>query len=507
VLHEEKAARGRALAEQQAAFDRSSAEAEQRRAELETAVTQESATRQRAEAQLLNERAARQRADAEYAAAVQKAVADQRVAADQFAAQRLALQSSIAQEVSRRKAVETALANNRSELAALHQTLDHVHRAENDNRCRYERTPIGLWRCSRDRSILQVNHALIALLQYKSADELLAVDFSTVFESPGELQWIVDRCLASQSTETLETTWRTKRGATIAVRLIGTATSPDVVDLVAIDLTSVRALEERLRKSQRMESVARYASEIAVTCDKLLRRVKYQGQQWLTQVDSDSAHLGAIWLDDVDRAAGFLKRLTVYGEEQRKAPELVDIKDVLRDLAPILKRVAGSNVAIVTPKVMASYKLDLDIDRVERILVNVAAYGRQRMPAGGRLMIEVGAVVLDRTFVEKRPNVRPGPYVVLTVAAMKGATPPQWSIVRGATSGIGKPAPQVVTLDVELGALEGIVSDCGGHLWIGVEPGGNMELRIHLPRRMLDNRLPARLAGRLGWSKLAGVGT
>ena len=507
ALHEEKAARDRALAEQQAAFDRSSAEAEQRRAELETALAQEGATRQRAEAQLLDERGARQRADAEYATAVQKVVADQRVAADQFAAQRVALQSSVAEEVSPRKAVEAALADNRSERAALQQTVDQVRRAENDNRRRYERTPIGLWRCSRDRSVLQVNQALIALLRYKSAEELLAVDFSTVFESPGELQWIVDRCLASQSTETLETTWRTKQGATIAVRLIGTATSPDVVDLVAIDLTSVRALEERLRKSQRMESVARYATEIAVTCDKLLRRVNYQGQQWLTRVDSDSAHLGAQWLDDVDRASRFLKRLTVYGEEQRKAPELVGIKDVLQDLAPILKRVAGSNVAIVMPKVIASYKLDLDIDRVERILVNVAAYGRQRMPLGGRLMIEVGAVVLDRTFVEKHPNVRPGPYVVLTVAAMKGATPPQWSIVRGAASGIDQPAPQVVTLDVDLGTLEGIVSDCGGHLWIRVEPDGNMELRIHLPRRMLDDRLPARLAGRLRWSKLAGVGT
>ena len=374
-------------------------------------------------------------------------------------------------------------------------------------RLRFDHTPIGMWRSRRDGAIVQANQALVGLLRYKTLDDLLKVNFSTaVFESADELQWLVDRCLASRTTETVETTWRRKDGVGIVVRLMAIATSSEGVDFVAMDITNLRALEEKLRNSQRMESVARYASEVAVTCNKLLGQVNQQGQQWLTRIESDSArHQGALLLDDVTRAAGLLGQLTVYGTEQKNAPELVEVKQVLQDLEPILTRVAGSRVDIVVPKSSSPYHLDVDIERVERILVNVAAYGRERMPFGGRLMIDVSPVVVDRTFVEKYPNVRPGAHVLLTVTEKKGAPGPDLSMtVRDQASGGNGSAPSPHKPGVDLGALQALVNECGGHLWILAEPGGNMELRIHLPRRVLDDRAPAKKPGRGGWmSKLA----
>ena len=50
---------------------------------------------------------------------------------------------------------------------------------------------------------------------------------------------------------------------------------------------------------------------------------------------------GQLLFDDVTRAAGLMGQLAAYGEEQRNAPEVVDVTKVLRDLAPVLKRVAG----------------------------------------------------------------------------------------------------------------------------------------------------------------------
>ena len=187
----------------------------------------------------------------------------------------------------------------------LRKLIDETHA---EYRLRFDHTPIGMWRSSRDGAIVQANQALVSLLRYKTIDELLDVNFSTtVFESADELQWLVDRCLASRATETVETTWRRNDGVGLVVRLMAIATSSEAVDFVAMDITMLRALEEKLRNSQRMEAVARYASEVAVTCDKLLGQVNQQGQQWLTRIESDSArHQGALLLDDVTRAAGFL---------------------------------------------------------------------------------------------------------------------------------------------------------------------------------------------------------
>jgi hypothetical protein len=383
----------------------------------------------------------------------------------------------------------------------LRKQIDDI-RAE--NRRQFDHAPVKMCRCGRDGAIKQATHALANWLGYDTPEELQKVDFaSNVFESGGELQWMVDRCLASRSTESVETTWRRKDGSSVIVRVLAVATTPESIDLAAQDITTLRVLEEKLRNSQRMEAVARYASEVAVTCDNLLGHVKQEGQQWLATIDSDTARYhGELLLDEVTRAAGFLRQLAVYGNEQKNAPELVDVNRVLRDLGPVLKRVAGGNIELVLPKASTPLNLDVEAERVERMLVNVAAYGRERMPFGGQLMIEVTSVVVDRNFVAKYPNVRPGAHVLLTVNEVRGAVRPDLSAtVRHQASGAKANASASDNPGVDLGALQTLVSDCGGHLWIMAEPPGDMVLKIHLPRRVLDRLDPRAAATRPGGAR------
>jgi hypothetical protein len=52
--------------------------------------------------------------------------------------------------------------------------------------------------------------------------------------------------------------------------------------------------------------------------------------------------------------------------------------------------------------------------------------------------------------------------------------------------------------------MQSLVADCGGHLWMAAEPSGDMVLKIHLPRRALDDSESAKSKG--GWiSRLAGA--
>jgi sensor histidine kinase regulating citrate/malate metabolism len=45
---------------------------------------------------------------------------------------------------------------------------------------------------------------------------------------------------------------------------------------------------------------------------------------------------------------------------------------------------------------------------------------------------------------------------------------------------------QTETPGVDLAPLQALVNDCGGHLWVTVEPAG-MVLKIRLPRREPDS--------------------
>ena len=388
------------------------------------------------------------------------------------------------------------------QVPALEKRIDAIHAIK---RREFDETPVKRFRCGLNGAITETNAALARMLGYQTA-RLQSLDFrEAVFESGDELQWLVDRCVASRIGESIDTTWKKQDGSRIIVRLMAVATGTDTVDLVAEDITPLCELEDKLRNAQRLEAVARYGSEVAATCHSLLTHVKQEGQQWLARMDNDVArYQGQLLFDDVARAAGFMGQLAAYGEEQRNEPDVVDMHKVLHDLAPVLKRVAGDNIDIVLPQTTASLTVDVEARPVERMLVNVAAYGRERMPLGGRLMIDVDSVVVGRDFVEKYPNVRPGAHVVLTVNEVRSADRPE--LVDAARPDSKNRARGAANPGVELGTLQALVTDCGGHLWMKAEPPGDMVLKIHLPRRVLDRSEPpppAMQRVRPGWLQRA----
>ena len=215
---------------------------------------------------------------------------------------------------------------------------------------------------------MHVNPSLVELLGYKSADDLKKVDFATaIFESADDLHWLIERSTNAGTVESVETTWRRKNRSRLDVRLHAVAAN-DWIEIIAEDLSSLRALENRLRQAQRMEAVGRLASEVAVTCDNLLRDVTQDGRQWLAAIESDTPirHQGEQLLGEVTRAAGFLRQLGVYGNKQVNALEPVSVNRVLQDMEAVLKRLTGDNIELILPKASPSVDVDVDAEQVER---------------------------------------------------------------------------------------------------------------------------------------------
>jgi hypothetical protein len=254
-----------------------------------------------------------------------------------------------------------------------------------------------------------------------------------------------------------------------------------VIEIVAEDLTRLRILEERLGQAHRMEAVGRLASEVAVTCGNLLDDIHQNGQTWLNAGGAvASRQHGEMLLDEVQRAAGLLRQLAECRDEQPRTPVMVDLNTLVHDLEPVLKRVAGDDVDIHVRDSVSSLNLAVGNDRVERLLVNLASYSRERMPLGGRLGIELGTTVVDRRFAAKHPNVRLGLHALITVT---GSGRTSESDVEG--SGASRSSARVASKPgVDLGTLQQLVSDCGGHLWMTVQRGGDMVAKIRLPLKI-----------------------
>jgi hypothetical protein len=379
-----------------------------------------------------------------------------------------------------------ALRRHAQRVSALERHLDESHK---ENRRQFERAPYGLCECTREGLVTRVNHSLGMMLGYRSTD-LHRMDIAAeIFESVADLHWLLERALQTGKMETVETTLKTLDRRHLFVRLHA-ATADGPVMIAVEDLTRLRAVERRLRDAQRMEAVGRVASEVAVTCDTLLQDVSHGGRQWLAVFESDTLlrQQGELLLGDVSRAAGFLRQFAIYGHQQIGNVEPVSLPRLLRDMAPVLKRVLGDDITLLLPKTTDRFEVDVDAERVERILVNVANYARERMPNGGRVSLQLATAMVDRKFLASHPRVRPGAHVLITITEIQGAVWPALPVQLPISRGEHPDAPRAASdrPGMDLGPLVALIGESGGHLWMSAEPAGNTTLQIHLPKRVHD---------------------
>ena len=88
-------------------------------------------------------------------------------------------------------------------------------------------------------------------------------------------------------------------------------------------------------------------------------------------------------------------------------------------------------------------------------------------------------MVVDGQFIAKHPNVRLGPHALITVKEIRRAMPEGPLGLRDEPAVPSADTPPKAGVD--LGALQALVSECHGHLWMTVEPAGDMIAKIHLP--------------------------
>ena len=148
-------------------------------------------------------------------------------------------------------------------------------------------------------------------------------------------------------------------------------------------------------------------------------------------------------------------------------------------LAPALKHVVGHDVEVRLPEPSASVTVDVDTERVERLLVNLAAYGRERMPSGGWLTIAIGTSSVGGHFAARYPNVRPGPHALITVTAER-RTAGADTLLNAPGAPAAEPEPRDPKPAVDLGAIHALVGECGGHLWMRIQPLGDIA-KVRLP--------------------------
>jgi two-component system cell cycle sensor histidine kinase/response regulator CckA len=267
-----------------------------------------------------------------------------------------------------------------------------------------------------------------------------------------------------------------ERGADGAVvRIVGTL----VDETDRIEAEEVRhGLEERLRQSQRLESLGQLAGGIAHDFNNLLN-VILNYAKFVAEVTDGQVHDDADEIITAAEAAGRLTRqLLTFARREQVSLQALDLNAVVDDVHGLLARSIGEHVHLV----VRSAELPLisaDRGHMEQILLNLAVNARDAMPDGGTLTIETAVVTFDDADLTLPLGAKPGTYVQLTVTDTGTGMSPEvaahafepFFTTKAKESGTG----------LGLATVHGIVTGSGGSVHVASKEGVGTTVRVYLP--------------------------
>jgi two-component system, cell cycle sensor histidine kinase and response regulator CckA len=361
-----------------------------------------------------------------------------------------------------------------------------LRRSEARYRSLVQSSVYGIYRSSLEGRFLDVNPALITMLGYGSAEEVLLLDpEKDVFAQPEEHERLITEFRRIGRLDGIEVKWKRKDGTNITVRISGRAVSSadepaDVLEAIAEDVTDRRALEDQFRQAQKMEAVGRLAGGVAHDFNNLLMVIGGYAEVILSQLDlSHPLHeKGRAIQLAADRATTLTRQLLAFSRKQLLELKVIDVNAIVQDMERLLRPLIGENVEFATILESAAAHTRADAGQLEQILMNLVVNAKDAMPEGGKLTIQTQNTVVDENH-RGQQFIRPGHYVTLSVSdtgmGMDRETqsrifePFFTTKEKGKGTGLG------------LSTVYGIVKQVGGYVMVQSEIGRGTTFHIYLP--------------------------
>jgi len=378
------------------------------------------------------------------------------------------------------KQLASAVEHKRSEEA--------LRRSESRYRSLVQSAVYSIYRSNLDGQFLDVNPALVSMLGYESADEVLALDpRREVFVDASELIRLINEFQSGSRLENSEVRWRRKDGKVITVRLSGCAVNsldgPPVLEIIAEDVTEQRVLENQFRQAQKMEAVGRLAGGVAHDFNNLLMVISGYSEVLLERTEARHPLYPKIQAihQATERATSVTRQLLAFSRKQMLELKVVDVNAIVSDMERLLRPLIGEDVELHTQLATDLGRTRADAGQIEQVLMNLVVNSRDAMPNGGRIEIQTANISLDKDDLRREHSyIQPGAYIMLSVSdnghGMDKETqarifePFFTTKEKGKGTGLG------------LSTVYGIIKQSGGYVLAQSEVGQGTTFRIYLPR-------------------------
>jgi len=245
----------------------------------------------------------------------------------------------------------------------------------------------------------------------------------------------------------------------------------------------LRAAEEALQQSQKMEAVGQLTGGIAHDFNNLLTGIVGSLDLLQTRLNQGRTENAARYINaamtSANRAAALTHRLLAFARRQPLIPKGVDVNRLVVSLEDLLRRTMGETIDLEIAARNDLWRTLCDPNQLESALLNLAINARDAMPDGGGLTISTANVRIDRVTADT-PALSPGDYVCIAVtdsgvgmsAEVAGRAFDPFFTTKPIGQGTG----------LGLSMIYGFARQSNGHATIDSRIGQGTTVRLYLPR-------------------------
>ncbi len=270
------------------------------------------------------------------------------------------------------------------------------------------------------------------------------------------------------------------------------------------DMTEQKALENQLRKSQRMDAIGQLSGGIAHDFNNLLTVMIGHSELLEERLARSEASLRSV--TEIKKAgthaASLTRQLLAFSRQQMLEQRVLDLNGIITDLEKMLQRLIGENIEFKTVLDPKLGRIKADPGQMQQIIMNLVVNARDAMPNGGKLLIRTANAEIERDF-KADPNLVPGPYVLLEITdtgvGMDPTTQAHIFEPFFTTKEVGKGT------GLGLSTVYGVVKQSSGYIGVTSAVGHGTTFSIYLPQT--TEAAPARKPGPCHADTLRGTET
>lgn len=184
--------------------------------------------------------------------------------------------------------------------------------------------------------------------------------------------------------------------------------------------------DEQLRQAQKMEAIGTLAGGIAHEFNNLLQAIQGYTRFAMEGLETDSERYNDLQqvIEASDRATTLTRQL--LGFSRRDVLEMTSIEPnaLVTSLMKMIQPLIGEHITLETKLGENVGVIHADVGHFQQMLMNLCVNARDAMPLGGRMTIRTEDLVLNQAYCDAYGDIRPGRYLMLSVADTGSGMPP-----------------------------------------------------------------------------------